>query len=144
MNTHDIPDPYNTPLYQATLVQQTNNVYVNTTLDNQEELIHAQVEVEILLVRGGVELIYNKNTLHFKDDENQTCFQRGINGYFHSLGFILEQIIYPLCIYKCATLKEPNSYLVQTNELYLTKNEAQGLHELILEQLIAKKGKNYV
>lgn len=135
MNIHEIPDPYNTAIYQANLVQQTQEVYINTTLDNQVKQIHAQVEVEILLVRGGIELIYNKNTLHFKDSENQICFQRGINGYFHSLGFILQQIIHPLSIYKCATLKEPNNYLVQTNELYLSKSEAQALHELILRQL---------
>ncbi len=135
MNIYEIPDPYNTAIYQANLVQQTQELYINTILDNQVEQVHAQVEVEIVLVQGGVKLIYNKNTLHFKDSENQICFQREINGYFHSLGFLLEQISYPIYIYKCATLKEPKNYLVQTNELYLTKSEAQELHEIILQQL---------
>ena len=135
MNIIDIPDPYDTPLYQAYLIQQTHKVYINTTLDNQVEQVHAKVEVEILLVQGGVKLIYNKDTLHFKDSENQTCFQREVNACFHSLGFILEQILYPVGIYKCATLKEPNSYLVQTNNIYLSKSESETLHEIILHQL---------
>jgi len=135
MSIVEISDPYNTPLYQANLIQQTQEVYINTTLDNQVEQVHAKVEVEISLVQGGVKLIYNKNTLLFKNSENQTCFQREVNGYFHSIGFILEQILYPVGMYKCATLKEPNSYLVQTNDIYLSKSEAQTLHEIILHQL---------
>ena len=135
MKTEYIPDPYNTPLYQATLIEQTQKVYTNTNLPNNPKHLNAQVQVTISLVKGGVELVHNKEVLHFKDTEDKICFQRGINAFFISLGFRLEQVMYPILIYKCATFKESKDYLVQTNDMYLSQSETKKLHQLILHQL---------
>ncbi|QSZ43161.1 hypothetical protein GJV85_13375 (plasmid) [Sulfurimonas aquatica] len=123
MQIDDFEDPYNTPLYQAKLVEQDKEIYLKEILPKSDELIEAQIQVEISLTTCGVELIYNSKVLKFRDEEDRICFQRSINAFFISQGFKLENIFYPILIYKCATTKNRKNLFVHSDNRCLNEDE---------------------
>lgn len=137
MKNDQLVDPYSAPLYQATLIKQKKDMFFTTNIDNEEIVSFSQIQVEIFLVNGGVNVEYNSKFINFVKKDDEIEFSREINAFFIRKGFHLESVLYTLSVYKCGTKKDGTSseFVFKADEALLDNSETDELNMIISRML---------
>lgn len=133
----DEEDPYNTSFYQADLIKQTEQVFQKTTIGKDDEATKTQIQLQISLVPGGVNVTYNPELITFANKDEEIQFRREINAFFIRNNFNLNAIYYPVSVYKCGTRSKEDAmtFIFAPNEVMLSESETDALNMIISKVL---------
>lgn len=128
-----LEDPDDNPFYQANFIKQKEKSFLSTRIGPSNEVVEARLQIQIFLVQGGVEVIYNPDAIIFASKEEKTVFRRAINAFFIRNDFNLEQTLFPVEVYRCGTRENHGTiqFVFSPDDTFLSDEETHQLNLII-------------
>ena len=137
MNKQLALDPYNTNQYQATLTEQTKHQVFSVQGKDEESKRQLMVVLTLHLNKNGVEVVYEPDFIKFESVDKRTQFQREINGFFLSNGFMLDNIHEDIFVFRCGTdlAGSKSTFHFDVNESIISDSDAKELIRIFSMQI---------
>lgn len=135
-------DPYCNDYFQAKLVKQETIIYMDIRKAIQDKNAkRTRVHVEINLIPGGVEVVYNSDIVRFTSLEEETLFRREINAFFIRRGFFLNCVYFSINVYSCGTKEDSDNVeiIFKQDENILSDEDVKILNSIIAKIFVAKE-----